>query len=91
MTFAAYNGVCPVCHRDNNLPTINMTTLPSIDRDEEMDRTYIPLPGGWEIQTKGKGSSFRICDTKTGDRWLVADEHLHKMLERMAMEIREAL
>lgn len=31
-------------------------------------RLYIPLPGGWEVQTKGKGSSYRRCDTKTGER-----------------------
>lgn len=89
--FASINGECPVCHHDNRLPRVFIAPLPSIDRDEEMDRTYIPLPGGWEIQTKGKGSSFRICDTKTGDRWIVADRHLHDMLERMAREIREAL
>jgi hypothetical protein len=64
--------------------------LPPIERDESYDRTYIPLPGGWEIQTKGRGSSFRICDTKDGERWLVADEYLHAILERMAREVRAA-
>lgn len=65
--------------------------LPPIERDEAYNRDYIPLPGGWEIQTKGKGSSFRICDTNTGKRWLVMDEHLHAMLEQMAREVRAAL
>ena len=64
--------------------------LPPIDRDESYQRDYIPLPGGWEIQTKGRGSSFRICDTKDGERWLVADEYLHAILERMAREVRAA-
>lgn len=59
-----------------------------IEHDELQGRTYIPLPGGWEIQTKGKGSSFRICDTKTGRRLLIPESpYLHEMLERMAREI----
>jgi len=62
--------------------------LPPVDRDEEMDRTYIPMPGGWEVQTKGKGSSFRICNTKTQERWLIADERIHKVLEQMALDSR---
>ena len=69
---------------------MSQTPLPPIERDESYARDYIPIPGGWEIQTKGKGSSFRICDTKSGERWLVADEHLHAMLERMAREVRAA-
>jgi hypothetical protein len=64
--------------------------LPPIERDEAYDRTYIPLPGGWEVQTKGKGSTFRICDTKSGDRWPVLESHLHAYLERMAREVRAA-
>jgi len=65
-----------------------MGPLPPIERDEGMDRTYIPMPGGWEIQTKGKGSSFRICNTKTGKRWLIADKYIHKALEQMALDSR---
>lgn len=65
--------------------------IPPIDRDEDMDRTYIPMPGGWEVQTKGKGSTFRLCDTKSGDRWPILDSHLHEALERMAREVRSAL
>ena len=66
--------------------------LPPIERDEHMDRTYIPLPGGWEVQTKGKGSTFRLCDTKSGDRWPVLDyTGLHEALEQMAREIRAAI
>ena len=61
-----------------------------IERDEQMDRTYIPLPGGWEIQTKGKGSTFRICDPN-GDRLPVPDEpYLFETLERMAREVHAA-
>lgn len=70
----------------------NKTTpaLPPVERDEAMDRTYIPMPGGWEVQTKGKGSTFRLCDTKSGDRWPVLDHFLHEALERMAREVRSA-
>lgn len=72
--------------------TDNTEALPPIERDEHMDRTYIPLPGGWEVQTKGKGSTFRLCDTKSGDRWPVLDyTGLHEALERMAREVRAAL
>lgn len=32
----------------------------TIERDHENDREYIPLAGGYEWQTKGKGSTVRI-------------------------------
>lgn len=61
------------------------TMLPPIERDEEMGRTYIPLPGGYEVQTKGKGSTFRIAKTDgSDDRWPVMDNMLHEMLEDFA-------
>lgn len=61
-----------------------------IERDENMDRTYIPLPGGWEVQTKGHGSTFRICDPK-GERLAIPDSpYLHETLERMAREVHAA-
>lgn len=67
--------------------------VPPIERDETMDRTYIPLPGGWEVQTKGSGSTFRVCDTKSGDRWPITDCEWgfgHAEWERMAREIHAA-
>jgi hypothetical protein len=55
------------------------------------DRFYIPLPGGWEIQTKGGGSSFRICDTKSGQRLPITPQpYLYETLERMGREIHAA-
>lgn len=55
------------------------------------DRFYIPLPGGWEIQTKGSGSSFRICDQKSGERYPVCPQpYLYEMLEKMGREIHAA-
>jgi hypothetical protein len=65
--------------------------LPPIEQDNHMGRTYIPIAGGWEIQTKGRGSSFRICDTKTGNRFIIGDRFLHTMLETLARENREAM
>ena len=64
--------------------------LAPIERDEDMDRTYIPLPGGWEIQTKGNGSSFRIADTKRDNRYAVFDTTIHEALVQMAHDIRAA-
>lgn len=61
-----------------------------IERDPKMERDYIPMPGGWEIQTKGKGSTFRICD-KDGDRLAIPDSpYLHETLERMARDVNAA-
>lgn len=62
-----------------------------IERDEDMDRTYIPVSASWEIQTKGKGSSFRIANTVTNDRWLVGDSYIHEPLTNMALAIHEEL
>jgi hypothetical protein len=73
------------------------TTEPSeravlpIARDESFDRTYIPLPDGWEIQTKGKGSSFRIARSDNRPRYIVSDEHLHAPLEAIARACHAAL
>jgi len=67
-----------------------METLPPVEHDEQFDRTYYPLPGGWEIQTKGKGSTFRICDTKTGERHAILGRYAQEMMELMAVEIRAA-
>jgi len=62
-----------------------------IDRDEEMMRDYIPLPGDWEIQTKGKGSTFRIARTDgSRKRFAVGDESLYGPLEQMARDIHAA-
>ena len=69
-----------------------MTYLPPIERDEELNRTYYPLPGGWEIRTIGGiGSSFLVWDTKTGEHHLIPGHSiLHDFLERMVIEVRQA-
>jgi hypothetical protein len=66
--------------------------LPPIDYNKEYDRYYIPLPGGWEVQTKGKGSSFRIANTKDDNERLNIPNspYLYELLERMAREIHAA-
>ena len=57
-----------------------------IESDAEFTRYYIPMPGGWEVQTKGHGSTFRLCDPK-GDRLPIPDSpYLHEALERMARD-----
>lgn len=58
-----------------------------IDYDEAIDRYYIPVHPNWEVQTKGKGSTFRIARIDTGEKHLVLDKHLHRMLEDMARDI----
>ena len=59
-----------------------------IDTDEQMGRHYIPVTLDWEIQTKGKGSSFRIAQrTEDGNRWIIGDSYLHKMIEQMARDV----
>jgi hypothetical protein len=68
--------------------------LPPAEHDKTMDRHYLPLPNGWEIQTKGKGSTFRICKVSGEDdyeRWQVLDEKLHAPLQRIAEDVRAAL
>lgn len=47
-------------------------TLYEIEHDpHDHSREYIPLPGGWEVQTKGAGSSYRLLDKKTKERFSI--------------------
>lgn len=63
----------------------------AIERDESMDRDYIPLPGGWELQTKGKGSTLRLLDKKKGERFpLPLPDFVIEFIERMAREVHAA-
>ena len=55
-----------------------------IEYDVDMDRFYIPVNSRYEIQTKGKGSSFRIANTVTHERHLVSCAYVQAMLEDMA-------
>lgn len=55
-----------------------------IEFDEPFDGAYIPVNSRYEVQTKGKGSSFRIANTMTHERWIVTDERLHPMLTELA-------
>jgi hypothetical protein len=65
--------------------------LPPAEYDTEMDRHYLPLPNGWEVQTKGNGSTFRIAHVPTGARYIVMDENLHEPLTDLAKDVRTAL
>jgi hypothetical protein len=68
--------------------------LPPIEQDEmDPSREYIPLPGGWEIQTKGRGSSYRLCDTKSKERHTILvgePAFVQDFVTRMAKEIHAA-
>ncbi len=67
------------------------TSAPEIETDpDDPTREYIPLPGGWEIQTKGAGSTYRLLDKKTGDRKsiLSADvKETQAFVTRMAKDV----
>lgn len=67
---------------------LDALTLPPIERDEKFDRTYIPLPGGYEVQTQGNGSSYRIASKRDNKRWIVSDPYLHENITKMALAIR---
>lgn len=56
-----------------------------IKRDKEMERNYIPLGCNWEVQTKGKGSTFRIAFRD--ERIPVVEPILQSFLETMAMDV----
>lgn len=58
-----------------------------IETDAEMGRHYIPLPGGWEVQTKGNGSTFRICDPNDEHMPITGHRFEHEELERMARAV----
>ncbi len=60
----------------------------------DRSREYIPLPGGWEIQTKGAGSSYRLLDKKTGERHAILSgkdwQGLQAFFTRFAHELFQA-
>lgn len=65
--------------------------LPPIDHDDQMQRSYIPLPGGWELQTKGNGSTLRLLNKNTDERHpIVGPDHIIEFIERMALDVHEA-
>jgi hypothetical protein len=89
-------AICQCCNvtADGDIMDHLPTAAPAsgylpIERDTGYDRSYIPLPGGWEVQTKGKGSTFRICEPGDDpDRLAIPDSpYLHDTLERMARDI----
>ena len=67
------------------------STLGPIQQDAEMGRDCIPLPGGWELQTRGRGSTLRLADAKSGERHpLLEPDHVVDFIERMAGEVHRA-
>jgi hypothetical protein len=69
--------------------------LGAIEHDpHDHSREYIPLPGGWEVQTKGAGSSYRLLDKKTGERHAILSgkdwQGLQAFFSRFARELFQA-
>jgi len=74
--------------------TDDIVALPAIETDElDPTRQYIPLPGGWEVQTRGRGSSYRLLDRKTGERRSILTNDpgfIENFVTRMALEVHAA-
>ena len=62
--------------------------LPPIDYDRKNGRVFIPLPGSWEIQTKGTTEALVLFNYKTRQTVLVKDPELADLLETIGMDIR---
>lgn len=54
-----------------------------IERDDNMQRDYIPLAGGYEFQTKGKGSTTRLACPDDIRHPLSDAPHVVKVIENM--------
>lgn len=80
--------------RETHTPAGEAVALPPIEVDPSMpSREYIPLPGGWEVQTKGNGSSYRVLDTKSGERHAILGcepSWVQDFITRMAKEVHAA-
>ena len=65
--------------------------LEPIEYDEvHKSRAYIPLPGGFEVQTKGSGSTFRICDEKEEQMPITDSRYGYEVIEALARSVRKA-
>lgn len=63
--------------------------LEPIERDEHHRRDYIPMLGGYEVQTKGNGSTFRLADENENFPF-TGSHYEHEFLTKMAYDIRKA-
>ncbi len=64
-----------------------LNRIDAVEYDESFDRHYIPVAPGWEIQTKGKGSTFRIAEPDDARLPIPDSPYLHETLTRMALAI----
>lgn len=75
-------------------PSPEAASLAAIETDPlDSSREYIPLPGGWEVQTKGAGSTYRLLDKKTGERHAILSADWTRTQEfftRFAKEVHAA-
>ena len=58
-----------------------------IEHEQEQDRYYIPVGEKYEVQTRGRGSSYRILNKDTGHRELIMDECTYDFLTTMARDL----
>ena len=58
-----------------------------IEHEREQDRYYIPVGEKYEVQTRGRGSTYRILNKDTGHRELIMDECTHEFLTDMARDL----
>lgn len=85
---ATVTVLCSLLRRALAVPSPQPVELGPIEYDKGYDRYYIPVGGGWEIQTKGKGSTFRLASHNDDDRLGIPDSpYLHETLEKMARAI----
>lgn len=73
----------------------DLVALSAIEGDDlDPTRQYIPLPGGWEVQTRGSGSSYRLLDRKTGERRPILGsdpDFVQAFVTCMALEVHAAV
>ena len=62
--------------------------LEPIEHDADMCRDYIPILGGYEVQTKGVGSTFRLANANENFPF-TGSHYEHEFLTKMAHDIRK--
>jgi hypothetical protein len=76
---------------DGMMVEITENKRPEIERDpSDPTREYIPLPGGWEVQTKGAGSTYRLLYKPSGQRKSILSADISEtqtFVTRMAKDI----
>lgn len=77
--------------RASRVFTKSAPDLAPVDYNKDLGCIVIPLPGGWEIRTKGKGTASSLYNAHQRMHWQVVDEQLHEPLEASARDMRNAI